>query len=121
MLAHYLKDGVVVQELSAFENGLPVKALDRAIRQARRERRPLIIVAREDRHPLSESEQHWLGERFAVLRTIERPRYDHRRNRLVVYEYRPAPRPTVLEADGQSEDAQAIHQVADSPPRALAP
>jgi hypothetical protein len=63
--------------------------LDWYISEAEAAGRPLLLVSYEDRHPLDRRARMWIGARFAVLATFEKPRWDHRRNRLVVYEYRP--------------------------------
>jgi hypothetical protein len=62
-----------------------LKLIDRA----NHEGRPLVLVSREDRRLFTPSVQRWLAERFVVLTTIERLRFDHRRNQMVIYQYRP--------------------------------
>lgn len=49
--------------------------------------RPLFLVSREDRRQFDDDVQRWISERFRVLKTIEKPRFDHRRNQMVVYAY----------------------------------
>lgn len=67
--------------------------LPKLIASATASGRPLILVSRQDRHPLDGSFERWINERFAQMITIERPRFDQRRNRLVIYEYRPRAAP----------------------------
>ncbi|MCA9211734.1 MAG: glycosyltransferase family 39 protein [Planctomycetales bacterium] len=51
--------------------------------------RPLVVVSREDRRIRPPNVQTWFNSRFAVLARFEKPRFDHRRNEMVIYEYRP--------------------------------
>jgi hypothetical protein len=91
MLRHYMRRPAPVYELTTFEGGIPRKRLELFIEQAQQKQRPLIVVSREDRFHLSPDDQRWLGHRFAAIRVIESKRFDHRRHRMVIYEYRPAP------------------------------
>ena len=94
LLDYYLDDRFPVKsenadEVGLFAEGLPKTLLQRAIAQANEQARDLLVVSRQDRRLLSTDEQAWLYDRFAVLRTVEYARYDHRRHRLVLYHYRP--------------------------------
>jgi len=51
--------------------------------------RDLFLVAREDRRQFREDVQRWIAQNFQLMRTIETPRYDHRRNQVAIYAYRP--------------------------------
>lgn len=84
-------------DLSDFENGLPRDLINAGIEQAINERRPLILVSREDRKQLSIPDQEWLYSRFAQVCVIEKPRFDHRRHRMVIYRYRPAAKQALLD------------------------
>jgi len=99
MLEHYLTRDTAVEELGFLtdvqsdesrKNGLAGMVLDALMEQADQQERSLLVVSREDRSIFSIQASCWMGRRFAVLRTIEKPRFDHRRNRLVIYEYRPS-------------------------------
>ncbi len=92
MLQHYLRSDMPVHELGSFENGIPRNRLEPLIEQARAEHRPLYVVSREDRFHLSSDDQQWLGQRFAMIRSIQSQRYDHRRYRMAIYEFRPSNR-----------------------------
>ena len=98
LYTHYATQQVDVSELNLVTdwssppsaNGSPVQQnLLKRIEQATRLERPLVLVSREDRRAFTPAVQRWLAERFVVLTTIERPRFDHRRNQIVVYQYRP--------------------------------
>ena len=94
LMDYYLDDRFEVMAADADDVGdmgerLPRDLIERAIAKAEREDRPLLIASRQDRHLLAPNEQAWLYARFAVLRTVERARYDHRRHRIVLYQYRP--------------------------------
>ena len=96
LVDYYLNDEFEIQseredDLGLFENGVPREFLERAIKKAAEQNRPLLLVSRQDRTLMSDDDQEWLYARFAVVRTIETARYDHRRFRVVVYQYRPAP------------------------------
>lgn len=96
LLDYYLDDRFQVMpndedELGEFATGLPKDRIERGIDLARSQRRPLLLVSRQDRQPLEASDAAWLYDRFAVLRTVETPRYDHRRQRVILYQYRPTP------------------------------
>ena len=67
----------------------PGQQLETLIKKAEETGRPLLVVSAESRLILDRDARQWMGERFATLATVERPRYDHRRNQLLVYEYRP--------------------------------
>ena len=94
LLGHYLDEKFEIPkedeyDLQLFEQGVPRDQIQQGIDQALSEGRPLLLVARQDRMIMSAEDQEWLYERFAVVRVVETARYDHRRYRVVVYEYRP--------------------------------
>ena len=97
LLDYYLDDRFQVMgkdedDLGLFAVGLPKTLIERAIALATSQNRPLLLVSRQDRSLLSSEDQAWLYEKFAVLRTVEKARYDHRRHRLILYHYRPMKR-----------------------------
>ena len=51
--------------------------------------RELFLVSREDRRQFQDDVQRWIAQNFRLMRTIEAPRYDHRRNQVAIYTYRP--------------------------------
>ncbi len=69
---------------------MPRERLNRVIERAVAQGRPLLVVSREDRTLLSPGDQRWFHRRFALLRGFQSKRFDHRRFRMAVYEYRPA-------------------------------
>ena len=89
LLDLYLRSEQEATDLTDFTVRLPREIITDAIRQAQDENRPLLLVSREDRARLSFEDQQWLFARFALIRVIETPRYDHRRHRVVIYQYRP--------------------------------
>lgn len=94
LVDYYLEDKYQTEperedDLGLFENGVPRKLINRAIAEATAENRPLLLVSRQDRTLMSDDDQKWLYARFAVVRTVESARYDHRRFRVIVYHYRP--------------------------------
>lgn len=94
LVDHYLDDRFEVHQhpendLGEFMNGVPKGKIELAIDLAQSEKRPLLLVSRQDRALLTPEDQKWLYERFAVLRTVETARYDHRRHRVILYHYRP--------------------------------
>lgn len=90
LLDLYLRKEKTTSDLTIFDAGVPRDLIQAAIDQAIVEQRPLLLVSREDRVPISPEDQEWLYARFAKISTIEKPRLDHRRLQLVVYQYRPA-------------------------------
>ncbi len=94
LVDYYLDDKFAIQseredDLALFENGVPREFIESAIAKATAENRPLLLVSRQDRTLMSDDDQQWLYARFAIVRTVEYARYDHRRFRVVVYHYRP--------------------------------
>ena len=94
LVDYYLDDRFEVQnedadDLGEFGVGVPREVIERAITLATKANRPLLLVSRQDRTLLTAEDQQWLYSRFAVLQTIERARYDHRRYRVILYQYRP--------------------------------
>ena len=94
LMDYYLSDSYQIMsededELGELAGGIRKKVIERGIQQSKQLGRPLLLVSRQDRALFSPSDQAWLYERFAVLRTIEKARYDHRRHRLILYHYRP--------------------------------
>ena len=98
LYSHYATQQADVFELSMVTDWTSPPSMDgstaqqnllKLIEQATNEGRPLVLVSREDRREFAPSVQRWLAERFVVLTTIERLRFDHRRNQMVVYQYRP--------------------------------
>lgn len=94
LVDYYLDDRVQIMsndedDLGLLGERLPKSLIERGIELANSQNRPLLLVSRQDRALLSMDDQAWLYARFAVLRTIERARYDHRRHRIVLYHYRP--------------------------------
>ena len=96
-LQHYLDGEFEIEELGVLqrinvekteEESFPRDVILRLIEKAESTRRPLVLVSREDRLPFHPGTRRWIGEHFSIIGIIERPRYDHRRNMLVVYEYR---------------------------------
>ena len=68
---------------------VPGRTILELIERSKSSGRPLLIVSAETRGILDRDARKWMGDRFATLATVESPRYDHRRNQLIVYEYRP--------------------------------
>ena len=85
----YFEPDLEIHEMGTFENGVPRELIEEKIGLAVDEQRPLVLVSREDRTELSPEDQAWLFSRFAMLRMIQSRRFDHRRFRMVIYEYRP--------------------------------
>ena len=98
LLGHYLNGAYDLRELRMLDDlhrtprdgasgtgGI----LHAVVQEAGLTQRPLILVSREDRRIRPPKVQKWFNERFATLARFEQPRFDHRRNEMVVYEYRP--------------------------------
>ena len=98
LYSHYATEQGDVSELSmvtdwtsppSSEGSAAQQNLLKLIEQAKNDGRSLVLVSREDRRAFAPSVQRWFAEHFVVLTTIERLRFDHRRNQMVVYQYRP--------------------------------
>ncbi len=98
LLGYYLNDAYDLRELRMLDDlhqpprdGASGTAgvLYAVVQEAESAQRPLILVSREDRRIRPPKVQKWFNERFAMLARFEQPRFDHRRNEMVVYEYRP--------------------------------
>ena len=99
LLDLYLRPESESQNLTDFSAGVPREIINASIGMAREQERPLLLVSREDRARLSVEDQAWLFARFAIIRVIENPRFDHRRHRTVIYEYRPDKNQAILEME----------------------
>jgi len=116
LVDYYLDDEFEIQpknedDLALFENGVPREFIEQAIAKASAENRPLLLVSRQDRTLMSDEDQQWLYARFAVVRTVETARYDHRRFRVIVYHYRPMKSVATENVGGHyttTEDPQAV-------------
>lgn len=98
MYMHYATGGQQVAELgrlssmnggNANEESFSWRVMSRLIREADSSGRVLVLVSREDRFALDAAAMRWMSERFCILNSIEKPRYDHRRQKLVIYQHRP--------------------------------
>lgn len=67
----------------------PEAGIERLIAEANLTGKVLILVSEEDPSTFDRQTSDWLGDRFTVMKTIGKRRYDHRQFRLVVYRYRP--------------------------------
>ena len=106
LLNHYLTSAVSTMDLTDFETGIPRHIVQQAIFESERASRPLLLVVREDRHELCDVDQEWFYARFALVHNIHRPRFDHRRYRMAIYEYRPSPR--THETTPRSQDPNTV-------------
>jgi len=86
----YLRTPIQVVELPEIGSLAFRDVVGQSIQRAASEGRSLLMLVKLDRFALSAGDQDWLSDRFAVLRVFEKPRYDYRRNRLVVYQHRPS-------------------------------
>lgn len=98
LLNWYLQDAHSDIDLLTFDNGVARHLIERGIEMATVEGRPLLLVSRESRGVLSAEDQKWLFDRFALVTTIETSRFDFRRQRVSIYEYRPSERLKACEA-----------------------
>ena len=89
LLNYYMEMNHSAHELGNFEAKVPKEVIQKGIEIALAEQRALILVSREDRSVLSQQDQDWLYSHFALVHTDNNPRYDHRRHRLAIYQYRP--------------------------------
>ena len=85
----------------------PGRSIAHLIEKAEESGRPLVLVSRQFWDQPDRQAVRWLGERFATLAVIEKPRFDHRRNQLVIFEYRPSARAS---GTPPSNDAPWQHQ-----------
>lgn len=92
LLNLYLTTAKSELDLSTFDQGVRRHLVEEGIALATAQNRPLLLVSRDTRHVMPDADQVWLHARFALIATIETPRYDHRRRRVSIYEYRPSPR-----------------------------
>jgi hypothetical protein len=93
---HYAKEDLEIEELGdlskmnrdqTIETSFSWRTLSKLMKNAKSTGRPLIVVSRENRTRLDPKTTMWMSERFKMLTNIEKPRYDHRRYRMVVYQY----------------------------------
>jgi hypothetical protein len=89
LLNHYLERNLAELDLTNFEGGIPKTVIQQGIDLAVAQQRPLLLVSREDRSQLTPEDQDWLYSRFALVQTHMKSRFDHRRFRMSVYQYRP--------------------------------
>ena len=98
LVGHYLAKDYDLRELRMLDDLIRTPRADApstagllhsVVQEAESSDRPLIIVSREDRRIRPTNVQRWFNSRFAILARFEQPRFDHRRNEMVVYEYRP--------------------------------
>ena len=90
LLNMYLTTTQSELDLGTFDQGVQRDLVENGIKVAVAESRPLLLVSRETRHVVPNADQVWLHSRFALIKSIETPGYDHRRRRVSIYEYRPA-------------------------------
>ena len=107
LLNHYLRDANSDFDMTTFENGIRRDLIQPAIDAATSEDRPLLVVSREDRAVLSPADQAWFYSQFALVTSIETPRYDYRRHRMAIYEYRPAVQPDCETRINPASEAEA--------------
>lgn len=115
LLNYYLERHHAEIEMMTIEGGLPKERIQAGIDQANAEQRTLLLVSREDRTELSEADQDWLYGRFALVKTFHKPRYDHRRNRMAIYQYRPDSNLTL------TAECDATSKQVDEPDLSMAP
>ena len=98
LLGYYLTNQYDLRELRMLDDlsqipgpdcGGVAGLLHSLVEEADSTKRELILVSREDRRIRPPHVQTWFNSRFATIARFEKPRYDHRRNEIVIYEYRP--------------------------------
>ncbi len=105
LLNMYLQTAKSEYDLGTFDNGVLRHLVEDGIATAKATQCPLLLVARDSRHQLSDADQEWLFAQFALVASIEQPRYDYRRQRMTIYRYRPASQSSVY---AQPSDMEAV-------------